>query len=318
MSRGSSDARAPAVLLALGCVWGASFLFIKVLVDDTGPLEVATGRLCIGAIAILTFIRLRGLAIPRTPSLVARVGVLALVANIAPFALIAWGEEHIESGTASVLNSTMPIFTALFAAAILPEERCTAARAGGLMVGFLGVLVLTGDEVFDITSSNVLGQLAVILAAACYAVGSVYSRTLLRSTDPIGLSALQVAAGAVLSIPILLAVEGRPDYSLSIEAWLCLLALGAGATGVAYVAYIWLIDVTGSVRASLVTYVIPVVGLFLGWAVLDESIGLDTLVGTALIIGGVAMVLRGGSPGTQVRPVAQAVTGTGTVTVRPE
>ena len=107
MNRRSPDARAPAVLLALGCVWGASFLFIKVLVDDTGPLEVATGRLCIGAVAILSFIRLRGLPVPWTPSLVAKVSVLALVANIAPFALIAWGEEHIESGTASVLNSTM-------------------------------------------------------------------------------------------------------------------------------------------------------------------------------------------------------------------
>ena len=306
MSRRSSDAPAPAVLLALGCVWGASFLFIKVLVDDTGPLEVATGRLCIGALAILTFIRLRGLPLSWTPSLVAKVSVLALVANIAPFALIAWGEEHIESGTASVLNSTMPIFTASFAAAVLPEERFSAARAGGLVVGFLGILVLTGGEAFDVTSSNVLGQLAVILSAACYAVGSVFSRTLLRSTDPLGLSALQVAAGAVLSVPILFAVEGSPDYSLSIEAWLCLLALGAGSTGVAYVAYLWLIDVTGSVRASLVTYIIPVVGLFLGWAVLDESIGVNTVAGSALIIGGVAMVLRGGSPGTQVRPVAQA------------
>ena len=305
MNRRSADARAPAVLLGLGCVWGASFLFIKVLVDDTGPLEVATGRLCIGAVAILSFIRLRGLPVPWTPSLVAKVSVLALVANIAPFALIAWGEEHIESGTASVLNSTMPIFTAIFATSLLPEERFTTARAGGLVVGFLGVLVLTGDEAFDVTSSSVLGQLAVIAASACYGIGSVFSRTLLRSTDPLGLSALQVAAGAVLSVPILLAVEGRPDYSLSIEAWLCLLALGAGATGVAYVAYLWLIDVTGSVRASLVTYIIPVVGLFLGWAVLDESIGINIVVGSALIIGGVAMVLRGGSPGTQTRPVAQ-------------
>ncbi|TMB97945.1 MAG: DMT family transporter [Chloroflexi bacterium] len=307
MSRRSPDARAPAVLLALGCVWGASFLFIKVLVDDTGPLEVAAGRLCIGAVAILTFIRLRGLPLPSTPSLVAKVSVLALVANIAPFVLIAWGEEHIESGTASVLNSTMPLFTAIFAVAVLPEERFTKARAAGLVVGFLGVLVMTGDEAFDLTNSDVLGQLAVILSSACYGVGSVFSRTLLRSTDPIGLSALQVTAGAVLCVPILLVVEGSPDYSLSIESWLCLLLLGAGATGVAYVAYLWLIDVTGSVRASLVTYIIPVVGLFLGWAVLDESIGPNTLFGSALIIGGVAMVLRGGSPGTQVRRVAQAV-----------
>ena len=133
----------PLVLLALGAIWGASFLFIKVIVDETGPMEVAFGRLAIGMVAILAFVRLRRIAVPWTPSLLAKVGVLALVANIAPFALIAWGEEHIESGMASVLNSTMPIFTAVFAAAVLPEERFSAARVAGLTLGFVGVIVLT-------------------------------------------------------------------------------------------------------------------------------------------------------------------------------
>ncbi len=307
MNRRSADARAPAVLLALGCVWGASFLFIKVIVDETGPVEVAFGRLFIGMIAILAFVRLRRLSVPWTPSLLAKVGVLALVANIAPFALIAWGEEHIDSGMASVLNSTMPIFTSVFAAAVLPEERFSTARVAGLTLAFVGVVVLTSDEGLDVTDSDVLGQLAVIGASACYGIGSVVSRTLLRTTDPIGLSALQVTAGAALALPILFVASGVPDYSLSAEAWLCLLALGAGSTGVAYVMYLWLIETTGSVRASLVTYIIPVVGLFLGWVVLDESIGLNTILGSVLIIGGVAMVLRGGSPGTQIAPVTQAV-----------
>jgi len=307
MNHDPRSARALGVVLALGCIWGSSFLFIKVIVDETGPVEVASGRLVIGAVAIGSFIAFRRLPVRWTPALLAQVGVLALVANIAPFALIAWGEEHIESGTASVLNSTMPIFTSVFAAAVLAEERFTAGRAGGLMLGFLGVLVLTGEDVLDITDSSVLGQFAVILSAACYGIGSVGTRTLLRSTDPIGLSALQVTAGAVLSITILFAFSGTPDYSLSAEAWLSLLALGAGATGVAYVAYLWLIDVTGSVRASLVTYIIPIVGLFLGWAVLDESIGLNTLLGSALIIGGVAIVMRGGASAPESPPLAQAV-----------
>jgi drug/metabolite transporter (DMT)-like permease len=307
MSDDPRSARALALLIALGCIWGASFLFIKVIVDETGPVEVATGRLVIGAVAIGAFVAFRRRPVRWTGNLLAKVAVLALVANIAPFALIAWGEEHIESGTASVLNSTMPIFTSVVAAAVLPEERFTAGRAAGLMLGFVGVVVLTGEDVLDITDSSVLGQFAVIGAAACYSIGGVVSRTLLRSTDPLGLSILQVTAGSVLSIPVLLAVTGgSPDYSLSAEAWLSLLALGAGATGVAYVAYLWLIDVTGSVRASLVTYIIPIVGLFLGWAVLDEGIGLNTLAGSALIIGGVAIVMRQRPP-TRERPlVAQA------------
>lgn len=301
------NAKAFTVLVALGCIWGSSFLFIDVIVDETGPLEVATGRLVIGAIAIVSFVALRRLRLQWTRSLLARVGVLAVVANILPFALIAWGQEHIESGTASVLNSTMPIFTSVFAAAFLAEERFTPARMAGLMLGFLGVLVLTGRDVLDVTDSSVLGQFAVIGGAACYGTGSVVSRTLLRSTDPISLSALQVTIGAVLSLPVLFVVSGSPDYSLSVQAWLSLLALGAGATGVAYVAYLWLIDVLGSVRASLVTYIIPIIGLFLGWAVLDEGIGVNTLLGSALIIGGVAIVMRQRAPVREVAPAGEAV-----------
>ena len=307
MNESPQSAKALGVLLALGCIWGSSFLFIKVIVDETGPVEVATGRLAIGAVAILSFIALRRLPVRWTPEILIKVAFLALVANIAPFALIAWGQEHIESGTASVLNSTMPIFTSMFAAALLAEERFTPARIGGLMLGFLGVLVLTGKDVLDVTDSSVLGQFAVIAAAACYGFGSVVSRTLLRATDPLGLSALQVTMGAVLSLPLLFAVSGTPDYSLSAEAWLSLLALGAGGTGVAYVAYLWLIDVTGSVRASLVTYIIPIVGLFLGWAVLDEGIGLNTLAGSALIISGVAIVMGGSAPAPKSATVARPV-----------
>ena len=307
MNDSPHSAKALGVLLALGCVWGSSFLFIKVIVDETGPIEVATGRLAIGAVAILSFVAFRRRPVHWTPGILMKVAFLALLANIAPFALIAWGQEHIESGTASVLNSTMPIFTSVFAAAFLAEERFTPSRLGGLMLGFLGVLVLTGKDVLDVTDSSVLGQFAVIAAAACYSVGSVVSRTLLRVIDPLGLSALQVTMGAVLSIPVLFAVSGTPDYSLSAEAWLSLLALGAGGTGVAYVAYLWLIDVTGSVGASLVTYIIPIVGLFLGWAVLDEGIGLNTLAGSALIISGVAIVMGGSAPAPKSPTVPQPV-----------
>jgi drug/metabolite transporter (DMT)-like permease len=311
MSEDPRSARALGVLLALGCMWGSSFLFIEVLVDETGPMEVATGRLAIGAAAILGFVALRRLRMRWSLSLIASACVLAVLANVLPFALIAWGQQHIESGTASVLNSTMPIFTSLFAAVLLTEERFTRARLAGLVLAFLGVVALTGKDVVDITESSVLGQFAVIGAAACYGMGSVFSRRLLRTTDPLSLSALQVAAGTVLSLPILFAVSGTPDYGLSLEAYLSLLALGAGSTGIAYVAYLWLIDVLGSVRASLVTYIIPIVGLFLGWAVLDEGIGVNTLLGSALIIGGVAMVLRERTPVSEPMRRAEGVESSG-------
>jgi drug/metabolite transporter (DMT)-like permease len=296
------------ILLALGTTWGASFLFIKVIVEETSPLEVAEGRLFFGALAVAAVLAMRRTGLRWPPSLWLRVAVLALVSVVTPFVLIAWAEEHIASGTASVLNSTMPLFTTMFAAIFLMEEQLTPVRGVGLVVGFLGVVVLTGGEIYDFRDSSVLGQLAVVGAAACYGAGAVYARGLLKRVDPLGLSGGQLMLGTVLALPIMLGVRGTPDYSLSVEAWLSLLTLGVLGTGIAIVAYLWLVDNVGSVRSSLVTYIIPIVGLFLGWAVLDESIGVNTILGCGLIIAGVAAVMRGQAPSSQRLPATADVT----------
>lgn len=299
MIRPSSEARPLLVLLFIGGIWGSSFLFIKVLVDEISPIEIVTGRLFFGMLAIGGYMLWRRMPLRVTPRLVVQVTFLAIVANILPFGLIAWGEEHIDSGIAAVLNSTMPIFTAILAAILLAEERLTALRLAGLGLGFVGVVVLTGDDIVNVTDSSVLGQLAVIGAAACYGVGSIYSRQLLGTHDPIKLSMLQVTIGTLLSAPLIFAIEGSPGYGLSVEGTLSLLGLGALGTGLAYVLFLWLIDNVGSVRASLVTYVVPVIALVLGWLVLDESIGLNVILGAALIIAGVASVMRGQAPASR-------------------
>ncbi len=298
------------ILLALGATWGASFLFIKVIVEETSALEVAEGRMFFGALAVGAVMAMRRTRLRWPPSLWFRVAVWALVGIVVPFILIAWAEEHIASGTASVLNSTMPLFTTLFAAIFLMEEQLTPVRGAGLVVGFVGVVVLTGGDIYDFSDSSVLGQLAVVGAAACYGAGAVYARGLLKQADPLELSGGQLVLGTLLVLPLLLAVRGTPDYSLSAEAWLSLLALGVLGTGIAIVVYLWLVDNVGSVRSSLVTYIIPIVGLFLGWAVLDESIGVNTLLGGALIIAGVAGVMRGQAPPSQRLPATTGVTAT--------
>jgi len=293
----SPAARALPALLLVGVIWGSSFLFIEVLTEETGATEVVTGRLFFGMLAIGGYMLATRQRVPLAPKLLAQVSVLAVLSNIIPFALISWAQEHIESGTAAVLNATMPVFTSVFAAALLQEERFTLPRVFGLVLAVCGVAVLTGDGVTDITDSSVLGQLAVVLAAMCYGLGAVYSRNLLATNEPIGLSILQVTIACILSVPLMLAVTGgAPTYSLSAEAWASLLALGILGTGVAYVLYLWLIEQVGSVRASLVTYIIPIVAVFLGWAVLDETVGLNTILGGLLIVAGVASVLRGQVP----------------------
>jgi drug/metabolite transporter (DMT)-like permease len=298
-------------LFALGAIWGGSFLFIKVIVEETGPLEVVFGRVFFGCLAVGAYVLVTRHKMIVTPSLVARVSVLAMLANIMPFALISWGEQHIDSGTASVLNATVPIFTALVAAVALDEEHFTPARLGGLLLGFIGVAVLTGTESLDVTDSAVAGQLAVVGAALCYGLGAVYMRSLLREQDPVSLTMLQLIIAVFISGALLVAVSGTPNYSLSTEAWASLIALGTLGTGVGYVMFVWLIENIGSVRASLVTYIVPVLALFLGWLILDESIGANTIAGFLLIIGGVATVMRGQAPSSPrpQEPVAPAAVG---------
>ena len=291
------DPRAPVLLLALGGTWGASFLFIKVSVEDVSPVELVAGRLFFGAVAVLGFIVVTRHEFRWTPGIPPKMALQAVGSNIMPFWLISWGEQHINSGTASVLNSTVPIFTAVFAAAFLIEERFTSGRLIGLLLGFAGIIVLTGDDALHITDADVLGQLAVVAAAACYGASAVYSRTLLRDNDPVTLSALQLAMGTLICVPLVIGLEGAPAYgSMGLDAWGSLLGLGLAGTGIAYIAYLWLIEHTGSVRASLVTYIVPVIALFLGWAVLDESLGLNVIAGAALIVFGVATVMRGQGP----------------------
>jgi drug/metabolite transporter (DMT)-like permease len=299
----SPAARALPVLLLVGGIWGSSFLFIEVLTDETGPTEVVTGRLVLGMLAIGAYMLATRHRVPVTPRLLLQVSVLSVTSNIIPFALISWAQEHIQSGTAAVLNATMPVFTSVFAAALLEEERFTWPRAAGLALALCGVAVLTGDDALDITDSGVLGELAVVAGAMCYGIGAVYSRNLLASNDPLGLSLLQVTIASILSVPLMLAVTGgSPGFDLSVEAWASLLALGVLGTGLAYVLYLWLIEHVGSVRASLVTYIIPVVAVFLGWAVLDETVGLNTIAGGLLIVAGVASVLRGQVPARRTQP----------------
>lgn len=294
-------------LLALGATWGSSYLFIKVLVEETSALEVATGRMALGGLAVIAIVAWR--AGPRwwRPSRWFKLTALAVVIIVLPFLLIAWAEEHIASGTASVLNSTQALWAALFAAVFLVDEQLTPTRLAGLVTGFVGVIVFTGGNLYDFTDSSVVGQLAVLIASAGYAGGTVYARNLLREEDPLVLTATLLVIGTLLLMPAMFAVRGTPDYSLSLQAWLSLLALGVLATGLGLAVYMWLVDNVGSVRSALVGYVIPVVGLLLGWAVLSEPVGLNTLLGLGLIVAGVGAVMRGRAPASQRLPVAADV-----------
>jgi len=281
-------------LLTLGGLFGAAFLFMKVLVEEISPAEIVLGRLALAATIVYAIMLARGKAPRFDLATIGKISLLALLDSVIPFTLIAWAETRIDSGIASVLVSTMPVFTVVIATVALPGERLAPVRLLGIPLGFLGVVSLAGGDVLDVTSSGGVGQLAVVSAAACYGAAAVYAKMLLRTENALTLTGTKLAAGAVMATFLVAVTKGMPAYQdLSAEGSLALVALGVLSTALAFTLYFWLVGAAGSVYASLVTYIVPVFGLLLGWAVLGEEIGPSTAFGVALITTGVGVVMYG-------------------------
>lgn len=283
-------------LLLIGALFGSSFLFVKVLLGDMTPSQVMAGRLTVAAAGVLLLMALRGSRPRVTGGLLASLVVLGVLDGVVPSLLIAWAEVRIDSGLAAVLVSTMPLFTVFIAGAALPEESVSPRRLAGLFAGFAGVVVLMGRGALDVTNGDTLGQLAVIGAALSLGSAGVMARVMLRNGDPLDLTGLKLAAASPVAVGVALALDGVPEVgSLSLESIGALAALGLVNTGPGRAAYFWIVKKSGSVSASLVTYIMPVSGLLLGWLVLGETIGAGTIAGMALILSGVVGVMYGDS-----------------------
>ena len=282
------EARHVIQLLLLGTIWGSSYLFIKVLVDAVSPAVMVSVRFGLGALALGTVLAVRGGRLPAFGRIWFHLAVMSLFVNVTPFLLIAWGSQSAESALAAVLNGTTPLFTLVFAAAIFRSEAFTPARVSGVLIGFAGVLALTGGSFRDLGSVASLGELALLLSSVCYGFGFAYARQFVRG-DPLSNVTAQLIIGAAITTPIAVAtgwVRTENLHAGNVAAWIILGILG---TGIAYLFYYSLIGQIGATRASLVTYITPVVGLILGWLVLGENLGLAGIAGMLLIITGVAI-----------------------------
>lgn len=278
-----------AQLVLLGTIWGSSYLMIKVAVAGIPPLPLVGGRLVLGAATLLAVLALRGIRLPRRPAAWADLTVMALAGNIAPFLLIAWGEQHIDSGLAAVLNATTPFFAVLFAVLAFRAERFSRAKLAGLLLGFGGVLVLSGADLAALASSSAQGQLAILLSSACYGFGFAYARARLRG-EPLALSAGQILIASALLAPPTLLLTDLPALELTLPRLAAWIGLGAVSSGLAYILYYRLIAQVGAVNASLSTYLMPPVGVTLGWLILGEPVGWRTVAGVAGILAGLAVV----------------------------
>ncbi|MEQ1910037.1 MAG: DMT family transporter [Vicinamibacterales bacterium] len=289
----------------LGLVWGSSFLWIKVALGNNGepflgiaipagqaafsPLLLVTMRLAFGLAGLAVLMVAYRLTIPRDTRTLGICAVVGFINTALPFALITWGETRIPSSLASILNGTVPLFAIVFAHFALHDERMTPGRLAGLVIGFVGVVVLVSGE-SDVTSGSIWGQAAVAGAAVSYAGAASYTRRYLRGLSPITQSfttlifaeAYLVVAVALFERPVV-----WPAHPL---VWTATVWLGLLGSCAAYVLYFSLINAWGATRASLVTYVFPVVGLALGIFVLGEQVQWNLFVGTALVAAGIVIV----------------------------
>jgi len=280
------------LLLILSLLWGGSFFFIGVAVRALPPLVIVLLRVCLAATALLSFTWLVGERMPRRRQIWGAFLVMGLLNNVLPFSLIVWGQSHIASGLASILNATTPLFTVVVAHLLTEDEKLSSARLAGLLAGLGGVVLLIGSDALSDVGTEVLAQLAVLAAALSYAFAGVYGRRFARlGVSPLATACGQVSASAVLLLPPVLWIE-RP-WRLPLPAahvWGAVVALGLVSTAVAYVLYFRLLARAGATNLLLVTFLIPISAILLGSIFLGEILQARHFAGMGLIGLGLAAI----------------------------
>jgi drug/metabolite transporter (DMT)-like permease len=279
------------LLFLLAALWGPSFLFIKVAVEEIPPFTLVLGRVSIGALLLLMVLRWRGGGLPPPGPVWRHLAFLGLMHNALPFVLFSWGEQYVESALASILNGTTPIFTILLAHALVSDDRLTPAKLVGVAIGFGGLLLLIGPALLGGFVASTWGMLALTAAAVCYGVALVYARLHMRGLPPLVAPAGQMLVATLIMLPLALLFE-RP-LTLpppSLPALGSLLALGIFGTGLAFIVYYRLVETADASYVSLVTYLIPIFGVILGVLVLGEQLSWNAYAGFALVLLGVMVV----------------------------
>lgn len=277
--------------LLLAVLWGCSFLFIATALRSFAPTQVAFGRILIGFALLVVILAVRR---ERVRISWARIGDLVIVATVmtaAPFVLFALAEQRVSSVLAGLVNATTPLFTAVFVALLLPQERPDGVQLVGLAAGFAGIAVLLG--VWRPGEIDAVGGLMLVGATVCYGFGNAWSRRRLTGTglSPITLPGVQLAIGSALLAPFALTTPLTAPVATGPA--LALVALGLGGTGLAFVLYWRVLELAGATVTASVTYVIPLVSTTLGVLVLHEGLHWYEPVGGAIVLAGVALTQWG-------------------------
>jgi drug/metabolite transporter (DMT)-like permease len=268
----SMTGKAWLMLITLSILWGGSFFFVEVAVNEVPTFTLVLFRVGLGALGLWGYLLLRRRALPMNWTFWWPFFVMAFLNNVVPFTLIVWGQSHIASGLASILNAATPFFTVILASLLISEERFTINRIVGVIIGFFGVAILIGPDFLATIGDSVLAQLACLGAAVSYAFAGVFARkSTIFKARPADAATAQLTAAAILILPVAIFADGPATLALpSMPAVASILGLGFLATSIAYVLYFRILATAGAVNLLLVTFLVPVTAVVLGVLVLGE------------------------------------------------
>ena len=274
--------------LALGLVWGCSFIFIKLGLEFLTPFGVAFGRCALGAFALVVYAKAKNIALPTDKSIWMKLWVVALLLNVIPGILFAYAEVHVTSVLAGIINATTPLATLIVMLLAFRQEKIRSEQVYGLIVGGIGVLVVLGIW-NGIGDNQLAGVIALLAAVTCYGISFPYTR---KNIIPLGLrpealATTQLITAAATLLPFYL-YDGIAEDKYELGPVLAMIALGVFGSGFAYIWNFSIIAAAGSSIASTVTYLTPVVAVFVGWLFLGENISWHEPAGALLVIIGAA------------------------------
>jgi drug/metabolite transporter (DMT)-like permease len=263
------------MLVVLSILWGSSYFLIEIALEELPVLALVALRLLLAALVLWLFVLFSDARIPRDARTWGAFAVMGLLNNVIPFSLIVWGQTEISSSLASILNATAPIFAVVVAALFLKDEPVSAGKIAGVMLGFLGVVVMIGPDAMRSLGDSVLAQLAVVLAGLSYACAGVFGRRFhARGSAPTVSAACQVSMSAFILVPVVFATGGLAGLEhTSATAW----------SAVAYLLYFRILALAGATNLMLVTFLIPVTAILLGTLLLHESLHVSEVLGMLLI-----------------------------------
>lgn len=289
------------MLIALATVWGGSFFFNGIAIRELPVLTVVVARVALAAMILLVILRLRGERMPRGWPVWAAFFGMGALNNAIPFTLIVWGQQHIASGLASILNASTPLFTVILAHFLTSDERLSRGKLAGVLIGFFGVAVMIGADALRDLGVQVVAQMLCLAGAISYAFAGIFGRRFrAMGITPMGTATGQVVASSVILLPLVLLVDRPwtlPVPSLTVIA--ALIGVAVISTALAYVLYFRILATAGATNLLLVTFLIPVSAILLGTLFLGEVLFARHFAGMALI--GVGLAAIDGRPWTAVR-----------------